>query len=71
MKSIDSRLSVLEAASKSVEPSPYPWPLERGYNRLPILILRGPNEQAELESARAAGYVAELDTDENNERFLG
>lgn len=60
MKSIDSRLSALEAASKSDTAG-----------QLPYLILRGPNEEAELAQARASGRAAELDTDENNAKYLG
>ncbi len=36
-----------------------------------VLVLRGPDELAELNHARARGFVAELDTPENNARWLG
>lgn len=69
MKTLDARLLALEAATQAQ--SPYELPLRPGCNRMPVLVLRGPNEQAELEQARARGYVAELDTPENNARWLG
>ena len=59
MKTLDARLLALEALQ-----SP-------DIKRLPILVLCGPNEQADLDHARARGFVAELDTPENNARFLG
>lgn len=68
-KTLDSRLLLLEAASQPA--SPYTLPLMPGCKRLPVLVLCGPNEQAELDHARARGYVAELDTPANNARFLG
>lgn len=69
MKTLDSRLLALEAATQAQ--SPYELPLMPGQKRMPVLVMRGPNEQAELEGARARGYVAELDTPENNARWLG
>ncbi len=59
MKTLESRLLALEALQ-----SP-------DIKRLPILVLRGPDEQVELFHARARGFAAELDTPENNARFLG
>lgn len=69
MKTLDARLLALETATQPG--SPYAVPLRPECERLPLLVLRGPNEQAELEQARARGFVAELDTPENNARFLG
>ena len=69
MATLDSRLLALEVVTKA--PSPYDRPLMPGEKRMAVLVLRGPNEQAELEGARARGYVAELDTPENNARWLG
>jgi len=66
-KTLDARLLALETVSAS----PYAWPLLPGMKRLSVLILRGPNEQAELAHARAKGYEAELDTPENAARFMG
>jgi hypothetical protein len=63
-KTLDSRLLALEATQPG---NPYGTPLMPGCKRLPILAL----DQAGLDHARARGFVAELDTPENNERFLG
>lgn len=67
MKTLESRLLALEAATQPE--SPYAVPLMPGCKRLPLLVLRGADEQAELDHAR--GFVAELDTPENNARWLG
>lgn len=69
MATLDSRLLALETVTKA--PSPYDRPLMPGEKRKAVLVLRGPNEQAELEGAHAHGYVAELDTPQNNARWLG
>lgn len=69
MKTLESRLMVLEAATQPE--SPYAVPLMPGCKRLPLLVLCGPDEQAELDHARARGFAAELDTPENNARWLG
>ncbi len=69
MKTLESRLLALEAVTKAL--SPYDMPLMLGCKRLPILVLCGPDEQADLDHARARGFAAELDTPENNARFLG
>ena len=69
MASLDARLLALEAVAKAA--SPYDLPLMPGGKRMAVLVLGGPNEQAELEGARARGYAAELDTQENNARWLG
>lgn len=69
MGRLDARLLALEAVTKA--PSPYDLPLLPGQKRMPVLVMRGPNEQAELEEASARGYVAELDTPENCARWLG
>ena len=62
-------LLALEAVTKAS--SLYTLPLIPGKKRMAVLVLSGPNEQAELKGARARGYVAELDTPENNARWLG
>lgn len=69
MKTLDARLLALEAATQPE--SPYAMPLTPGCNRMPVLVLRGPDELADLEQARALGLAAELDTPEGNARFLG
>lgn len=69
MATIKTRIDALEAVNKAA--NPYAMPFMPGCKRLPILVLRGPNEVAELEYARARGFAAELDTPENNARFLG
>ena len=69
MKTLESRLLALEVATQPE--SPYALPLLPGCKRLPLLVLRGADEQAGLDHARARGFVAELDTPENNERYLG
>lgn len=69
MKTLESRLEKLEAATQPE--SPYALPLMPGCKRLPLLVPCGPGEQAELDHARARGFVAELDTPANNERYLG
>ena len=69
MKTLESRSLALEAATQPE--SPYALPLMPGCKRLPILVLRGPDEHADLDHARARGFAAELDTPENNARFLG
>ncbi len=69
MATLNARLLVLEAATQAG--NPYTMPLMPSYKRLPLLVLRGPDELAELDHARARGFVAELDTPENNARFLG
>ncbi|WP_296446981.1 hypothetical protein [Rhodoferax sp. UBA5149] len=66
---LDARLLALESATQPR--SPYAVPLMPGCTRLPLLVLRGPDELAELAHARARGFVAELETPENNARFLG
>lgn len=69
MGTLEARLLALEAATQPE--SPYPMPLMPGCKRLPLLVLCGPDEQAGLDHARARGFVAELDTPANNERYLG
>ena len=69
MATLESRLLALEAVTQPE--SPYAVPLMPGCKRLPLLVLRGADEQAELDHARARGFVAELDTPENNARWLG
>ena len=69
MATLKTRLDALEAVNKA--PSPYAMPLMPGCKRLPLLVQRGPDEVAELHHARARGFAAELDTPENNARFLG
>ena len=69
MASLDARLIALEAASKA--PDPYGLPLMPGQKRMAVLVMHGPDEQAELEKLRCRGYVAELDTPENNARWVG
>ena len=69
MPRLEARLLALEEARKA--PSPYSWPLSPGKRRLPVLVIRGPDEEADLDAARARGLAAELDTPENNARFLG
>ncbi len=69
MGRLDARLIALEGAGKA--PSLYTLPLMPGFERLPLLVLRGADERAELDHARARGFVAELDTPANNERYLG
>lgn len=69
MGRLDARLIVLEGASKA--PSFYTLPLMPEQKRLAVLVQCGPDELAELDHARARGFVAELDTPENNARFLG
>ncbi|MBH1978497.1 MAG: hypothetical protein I8H67_09020 [Comamonadaceae bacterium] len=71
MATLECRLLALERTHKP--PARYALPLPPGRRRLPVLVLvlRGPDELAELAAARASGYVAELDTPENNARFLG
>lgn len=70
MGRLECRLLVLEAAHKAPT-TPYALPPSPGRSRLPVLVLRGPDELADLAAIRARGYVAELDTPENNARFLG
>lgn len=65
MKTIECRLLALETATQPG--NHYPWPLLPGCKRLAVLV----SDQAGLDHARARGLVAELDTPENNERFLG
>ncbi len=60
MKTLNSRLLALEAMSQSTTRP-----------RLSVLVMRGPNEQAELDHALARGFAAELDTPENSARLLG
>ena len=69
MQSLERRITELESATQPG--SPYTMPLMPGCKRLSILVLRGPDEQEELERVRARGFVAELDTPESDERFLG
>ncbi len=69
MGRLDARLIALEGASKA--PSLYTLPLMPGQKRMAVLVPCGPDEQAELDHARARGFVAELDTPVNNERYLG
>lgn len=69
MARLEARLLTLEGARKDA--SPYAVPLTPGRRRLPLLVLCGPDELAHLAAARARGYMAELDTPENNARFLG
>ena len=69
MASLDARLMALETATQPE--SPYAMPLMPGCKRLPLLVLRGAGEQVGLDHARARGFVAELDTPTNNERYLG
>ena len=69
MAMLKTRLDALEAVNKAA--SSYAMPLMPGCKRLPLLVLRGPDEVAELDHARARGFAAELDTPENNARFLG
>lgn len=69
MARLEARLLVLEGARKDA--SPYAVPPTPGRRRLPLLVMRGPDESAHIAAARARGYVAELDTPENNARFLG
>ena len=69
MARLECRLLALERTHKP--PARYALPLPPGGCRLCALVLRGPDELAELAAARASGYVAELDTPENNARLLG
>ena len=69
MGRFDARLIVLESTSKA--PSLYTLPLLPGGKRMAVLVPHGPNERAELKVLRARGYAAELDTPENNARWLG
>lgn len=69
MKTIECRLLALETATQAG--NPYTLPLMPGCKRLPLLVLRGPDELAELASARARGFAAELDSPEIDARFLG
>jgi hypothetical protein len=66
---IKRRLQALESASQPL--NPHAMRLTPGCQRLPLIVLRGPDERAELDFAHARGFVAELDTPENNARFLG
>jgi len=69
MATLNARLQALERTHKPL--ARYPLPLPPGGRRLCALVLRGPDELAELAAARASGYVAELDTPQDNARFLG
>jgi hypothetical protein len=40
-------------------------------SQLPVLVMRGPDEEARLKAARARWGAAELDTNENNAKYLG
>lgn len=69
MKSLDSRLSALEAASKQ---TPYPWPLPPGMNRLSVLVLDGPTAEQEVAAWRAQGYEAVIESEDPlAEAFIG
>ncbi len=67
-RTVECRLHALESARGTS--NLYDLPPRPGQKRLPVLIPRGPTEQADLESARARGYAAELDTPENCARWL-
>ena len=69
MASLDARLMTLEAVSKA--PDPYDLSLMPGQKRMAVLVMCGPDEQAEIEALRAHGHAAELDTPENCARWLG
>ena len=69
MARLECRLLKLEGAHKT--PATYALHLPPGGRRLPVLVLRSASEQTELAAARASGYVAELDTPQDNARFLG
>lgn len=69
MARLECRLLALERTHKP--PARYALPLPPGGRRLCVLVLRSPDELAELAAARASGYVAELDTPQDNARFLG
>ena len=69
MARLECRLLALERTHKP--PARYALPLPPGGRRLCVLVLRSPDELAELAAARASGYVAELDSPEDNARFLG
>lgn len=72
MKSLDSRLSALEAASKQAVPSPYPWPLPPGMSRLSVLVLDGPTAEQEVAAWRAQGYEAVIESEDPlAEAFIG
>ena len=68
MQVLKKRLDALEAIDKA--PSLCSSLLPPGCKHLSALILRGPNEQVELDHARALGFIAELDTPEEVEKFL-
>jgi len=59
-KTLECRLVALEAKTQS-ESRP----------RLSVLVMRGPDEQVRLASARAVWGAAELDSPEIDARFLG
>lgn len=69
MARLKCRLLALEGTHKPQ--TRYALPLPPGGRRLCILVLRSPDELAHLAAARAQGYVAELDSPEDNARFLG
>ena len=69
MARLECRLLALERTHKP--PARYALPLPPGGRRLCVLVLRSPDELAHLAAARASGYVAELDTPQDNARFLG
>lgn len=69
MARLECRLLALERTHKA--PARYGLPLPQSGRRLCALVLRGPDELTDLAAARASGYVAELDTPQDNARFLG